>query len=95
MSPECTVKIVIRDLPPRRARAAEAALGPDNVGFPDGLSMSVSISGGGGSGTDGRGGGASMTLLFRSRGGARIAALASTIDEVLSHVQVALGVTRG
>ena len=53
--------------------------------------MSVGIGGGGGGGDRG----ASMTLLFRSSGGARIATLASTIDEVLSHVQVALGVTRG
>lgn len=87
-SPECTVTIVIRDVPPGRAAAAAAALEPDNVGFPEGMSMAVGVDGGGG------GGGARMTFRFESRGGARIASLASTIDEVLSHVQVALGVTR-
>ena len=90
MSPDCTVTIVIRDVEPGRAEAAAAALGPDNVGFPDGMSMRTVVVKGGGRG--GRGG-ASLTLEFESRGGARIASLASTIDEVLSHVQVALGVT--
>lgn len=88
-SPDCTVTIVIRDVAPGRAAAAAAALGPDNVGFPDGMSMRTAVDRGGG----GEGGGARLTLEFESRGGAGIASLASTIDEVLSHVQVALGVT--
>ena len=82
-SPDCTVTIVIRDVAPGRAAAAAAALGPDNVGFPDGMSMRTAVDRGG----------ARLTLEFESRGGAGIASLASTIDEVLSHVQVALGVT--
>ena len=87
MSPDCTVTIVIRDVSPGRAAAAAAALEPDNVGFPEGMSMAVRVDRGAGKG------GARMTLEFESRGGARIASLASTVDEVLSHVQVALGVT--
>lgn len=87
-SPDCTVTIVIRDVDIGRAEAAASALGPDNVGFPDGMSMRTAVARGGNGG-----GGASLTLEFESRGGARIASLASTIDEVLSHVQVALGVT--
>lgn len=80
MSPDCTVTIVLRDLPPGGAEAAAAALEPDNVGFPEGLSMRVGAAP------------TSMTLEFESRGGAGMARLASTIDEVLGHVQVALGV---
>lgn len=76
------MRIVLRDLPPGGAAAAAAALEPDNVGFPEGLSMRV----------DARDG--SLALEFESRGGAGTASLASTIDEVLGHVQVALGVTR-
>lgn len=74
--------IVLRDLPPGGAEAAAAALEPDNVGFPEGLSMRVGAAP------------TSMTLEFESRGGggAGMGALASTIDEVLGHVQVALGV---
>lgn len=78
--------IVLRDLPPGGAEAAAAALEPDNVGFPEGLSMRVGAEP------------TSMTLEFESRGGggggggAGMGALASTIDEVLGHVQVALGV---
>ena len=87
-SPDCTVTIVIRDVAPGRAAAAAAALGPDNVGFPDGMSMRTAVAREGG-----ESGGARLTLEFESRGGAGIASLASTIDEVLSHVQVALGVT--
>ena len=81
-SPDCTVTIVLRDLPPGGAAAAAAALGPDNTGFPEGLSMRIDA------------GETSMTLEFESRGAARVSSLASTIDEVLGHVQVALGVTR-
>lgn len=77
------MRIVLRDLPPGAAAAAAAALEPDNVGFPEGLSMRV--------GARSR----SLTLEFESRGGAKMSSLASTIDEVLGHVQVALGVTRG
>lgn len=72
--------IVLRDLPPGGAEAAAAALEPDNVGFPEGLSMRVGAEP------------TSMTLEFESRRGAGMGALASTIDEVLGHVQVALGV---
>lgn len=82
MSPECTVTIVLRDLPQGAADAAAAALEPDNIGFPEGLSMRIAAAG------------RSMTLEFESRGGARVSSLASTIDEVLGHVQVALEVTR-
>ena len=92
MSPDCTVTIVIRDVAPGRAAAAAAALGPDNVGFPDGMSMRTAVARDGGRGG---GGGACLTLEFKARDGAGIASLASTIDEVLSHVQVALGVTAG
>ncbi len=83
MSPDCTVRIVLRDLPPGAAAAAEAALKPDNVGFPEGLSMRVAAGEG------------SMELEFESRGGAKMSSLASTIDEVLGHVQVSLGVAPG
>lgn len=83
MSPDCAVRIVLRDLPPGGAAAAAAALEPDNVGFPEGLSMRVDA------------GDRHLELEFESRGGARMSSLASTIDEVLGHVQVALGVTRG
>ena len=74
---------MLRDLPPGAAAAAAAALEPDNVGFPEGLSMRVDAGEG------------SMALEFESRGGAKMSSLASTIDEVLGHVQVSLGVARG
>lgn len=63
----------------REARAVEGALGPDNVDFPDGLSMQVERTEGG--------------LAVRLEGD-RMAQLASTADEVLGHVQAALGAIR-
>ena len=74
-SPAC--RIVLRlSMDGAGARAVREALGPDNVGFPEGLSMSVSEEAPG--------------LVLRLEG-AGLLQLASTADEVLGHVQAALG----
>lgn len=62
-----------------RAAAVLRALGPDNVGFPPGLTMRMAEEAGG------------LVLEFESRGAE--ASLAPTVDEALGHAQVALGVT--
>ncbi len=82
MSLRCTVRVALNDAGEARARAVMEALGPDNSGFPDGVSMEMLAEKG------------CLVLLFRGEGDAGVAgALASTIDDALGHAQVALGVT--
>ena len=76
----CRVEVRLPGLPDGAARAASEALEADNVGFPPGQSMEV------------RAGQDSLEIDFSAD--ASIASLASTIDEVLSHVQASLGATR-
>ena len=78
MSLTCRVQITINEIPEERARAVLGALEPDNVDFPKGLTMEMEDLGG--------------RLVFHFTG-RRMETLASTIDEVLQHIQVALKVT--
>ena len=71
--------MTLGSIPKRKALAVRRALEPDNTGFPPGLSLDVRVAGGG------------LVLDFRSAGGG-MGRLAGTVDEVLEHVQVALGV---
>lgn len=80
MSLTCRVRIALNSLEGGEAGAVRRALEPDNVNFPDGLSLRVDESAGG------------LVLEFEGTGG--MGRLAGTIDEVLGHVQAALGVIR-
>ncbi|CAI9831577.1 MAG: hypothetical protein MPI95_06690 [Nitrosopumilus sp.] len=67
------------EMPAARARALLAALGPDNTGIPDGMTISVDAGDGG---------------LRIELAGDNMLQLASTADEMLGHAQAALGAIR-
>ena len=77
MSPRCTVRVTLNDVQGAAAEAIKSSLEPDNVNFPEGQSMHIAEAGG------------VLVLDFESVGSMR--KLVGTIDEVLEHVQVALG----
>ena len=78
MSLTCQVQLVLSDMTREKADAVRAALEPDNVDFPEGLSLEVRNA------DDG------LVLSFESRDSIRH--LIGTIDEVMDHIGVALRV---
>ncbi len=80
MSLTCKVRIVLDDMPRKRALAVQRALAPDNVDFPENLTMRMEN-------TDNK-----LVLYFEATDSMK--SLISTIDEVLEHVQVSVTVTK-
>ncbi len=78
MSLTCQVQVVLNNIPKEKAETVKKALEPDNVNFPEGLSLYVEN-------IDNK-----LVFSFESRGNMK--QLIGTIDEVLEHVQVALKV---
>lgn len=78
MSLICQVQIILNNLSKEKAATVKKVLEPDNVNFPEGLSLYVEN-------IDNK-----LVFNFESRENMR--KLISTIDEVLEHVQVALKV---
>ena len=76
---ECRVRILLGEIAGPAAEAVALALGPDNVDFPEGLSLEIS---------EGEGG---LIIDFRSTGG--MGPLIASVDEVLEHATVSLKVT--
>ena len=79
MSLECKVQIFLNNLPPRKSEAILKALAPDNVDFPQNLSMQIEN--------------VDNSLVFTFQGKGNIRTLISTIDEVLEHAHIVLRVT--
>ena len=77
MSLTCQVQLVINSVTGGQAGAIRRALEPDNIGFPKGLSLGIEN-------VDDR-----LVLDFKSEGD--MGHLVGTVDEVLGHVQAALG----
>jgi tRNA threonylcarbamoyladenosine modification (KEOPS) complex Pcc1 subunit len=75
---ETTVKIVIEHLTKKKADAIRAALEPDNVDFPKGLSFEIEN--------------LDNALVFNFHSTGNMKTLTATIDEVLAHVSMALKV---
>ena len=75
---ETTVKIAIEHLTKKKADAIRAALEPDNVDFPKGLSFEMEN--------------LDNALVFNFHSTGNMKTLTATIDEVLSHVSMALKV---
>ena len=69
MSQKCKVEIVIENISDDKANAIEKSLEPDNVNFPDGLSMKVEK--------------IDNKLVFSFSNSGNMGKLISTIDEVL------------
>ena len=78
MSLICQVQITLSDLSKERAQSVKKALQPDNVNFPQGLSLEVEN--------------IDNKLVFNFESEDDMKKLIGTVDEVLAHVQVALKV---
>ena len=78
MSLTCQVQISLNNLSKEKALTVKKALDPDNVNFPEGLSLYVEN--------------IDNKLVFNFENEDDMKKLISSIDEVLSHVQIALKV---
>jgi len=78
MSLKCQVQIVLNNISKEKAETVKNALEPDNVNFPEGLSLYVEN--------------IDNKLVFNFESKDNMKQLIGTIDEVLEHVQVALKV---
>ncbi len=78
MSLRCQVQVTLNNIPREKAQTVKKALGPDNVDFPENLSLEMKN-------VDD-----SLVFDFQSQGNMR--GLIGTVDEVLEHIQVALKV---
>ena len=80
MSQNCIVTITINNISDQKAKAVEKSLEPDNINFPDGLSMKVEK--------------IDNKLVFNFSNNGNMSKLISTIDEVLEHTNLALEVIK-
>ena len=78
MSLTCQVQVILNNISKEKAQTVKKALEPDNVDFPDGLSLYVEN-------IDNR-------LVFNFESKKNMKQLTSTVDEVMEHIQVALKV---
>lgn len=78
MSLTCQVQIILNNLSKEKAETVKKALEPDNVNFPEGLSLNVEN--------------IDNKLVFNFESRENMKKLIGTIDEVLEHVQLALKV---
>ena len=78
MSLTCKVQVVLNNISPKKAETVKKALEPDNVNFPENLTLDVEN-------IDNK-----LVFNFQSQGNMK--KMIATVDEVLEHVQVALEV---
>jgi len=78
MSLKCQVQVVLNNISKEKAETVKKALEPDNVNFPEGLSLYVEN--------------IDNKLVFNFESKNNMKQLIATIDEVLEHVQIALKV---
>ena len=78
MSLTCKIQVVLNNISKEKAETVKKALEPDNVNFPEGLSLYVEN--------------IDNKLVFNFESKNNMKQLIGTIDEVLEHVQVALKV---
>ncbi len=78
MSLKCQVQVVLNNISKEKAETVKKALEPDNVNFPEGLSLYVEK--------------IDNKLVFNFESKDNMKQLVATIDEVLEHVQIALKV---
>ncbi|MBS3925588.1 MAG: CTAG/PCC1 family protein [Nitrosarchaeum sp.] len=78
MSLTCQVQVILNNLSKEKAETVKKALEPDNVNFPEGLSLNVEN--------------VDNKLVFNFESRENMKKLIGTIDEVLEHVQLALKV---
>ena len=78
MSLTCQVQIVLSNISKEKAETIKKALEPDNVDFPEGLSLYVEN--------------IDNKLVFNFESRKNMKHLIGTVDEVVEHIQVALKV---
>ncbi|RMW37679.1 MAG: hypothetical protein EA447_05330 [Nitrosopumilus sp.] len=78
MSLTCQVQIVLSNITKEKAETVKKALEPDNVDFPEGLSLDVEN--------------VDNKLVFNFESKKNMKQLIGTIDEVMDHIQLALKV---
>ena len=78
MSLTCKIKVSLHDIPKKKASAIIEALQPDNVNFPKGLSLEIKN--------------IDNDLVFNFKSLDNTKKLVSTVDEILDHIKVTLGV---
>lgn len=78
MSLKCQVQVILNNISKEKAETVKKALEPDNVNFPEGLSLYVEN--------------IDNKLVFNFESKDNMKQLIGTIDEVLEHIQVSLKV---
>ena len=78
MSLTCQVQLVLNNISKEKAKTVKKALEPDNVDFPEGLSLYVEN--------------IDNKLVFNFESKKNMKQLTGTVDEVMEHIQVALKV---
>jgi len=80
MSQNCKVEIIINNISNEKAKVVKKSLEPDNIDFPDGLSLKVEK--------------IDNKLVFSFSNSGNMGKLISTVDEVLEHTNLALEVIK-
>ena len=80
MLPKCQIEIVINNISKDKAKVIEKVLEPDNVNFPQGLSLEIKENKN------------KLIFYFSNKGDLR--KLISTVDEVLEHVNLSMEVIK-
>jgi len=80
MSQNCKVEIIINNISDEKAEIVKKSLEPDNIDFPDGLSLKVEK--------------IDNKLVFSFSNSGNMGKLISTIDEVLEHANLSLEVIK-
>ena len=80
MLPRCQIEIVISNISKDKAKVIEKALEPDNVDFPQGLSLNIREE--------------KNQLVFNFSNEGDLRKLISTVDEVLEHVNLSMEVIK-
>ncbi len=78
MSLTCQVQVILNNISKEKAETVKKTLEPDNVDFPEGLSLYVEN--------------IDNKLVFNFESKKNMKQLTSTVDEVMEHIQVALKV---
>jgi len=80
MSPKCQIEIVINNITEQKAKVIKKTLEPDNVNFPEGLSLKIEEK--------------ENQLVFRFENEGDLRKLISTVDEILEHVNLSMEVIK-
>jgi tRNA threonylcarbamoyladenosine modification (KEOPS) complex Pcc1 subunit len=78
MSLTCQIQISLNNIAKEKAKTVKKALEPDNVNFPEGLSLNIENM--------------DNKLVFNFESKKNMKHLIGTVDEVMEHIQVALKV---